>query len=69
MKITPITKARRAREVEVEKLVCDCDAESWLFRVTQAGDQVFCECAVCLCDHVFLLAQPRVPEDPGEACP
>jgi hypothetical protein len=69
MKITPITKARRAKDVEVLKLICNCDADSWLFRVTQAGDQVFCECAVCLRDHVFPVAQPRVPEDSGEACP
>ena len=69
MKILPITKARRAKEVEVHKLVCDCDAESWLFRVTQAGDQVFCECAVCLRDHVFPLAQPRAAIDEDGACP
>lgn len=69
MKITPITKARRARDVEVQKLICDCDAESWLFRVTQAGDQVFCECAVCLRDHVFSVAQPPAPGEESGACP
>lgn len=47
-KITPIKSARRAREVEITKLFCDCSENAWLFRVTVIGDQVSAECQECL---------------------
>ena len=67
MKITPITKARRAKEVEVVKLVCDCVDGAWLFRVTQVDNQVLMECAECLRDYYFTMALPAPPKtDPTD---
>lgn len=60
-KITPIKNARRPTEVDVMKLICNCDSQAFTFRVTVIGDQVVAECGMCLQDYgPFYMTQAPV---------
>jgi hypothetical protein len=48
--LKPIKQTRRSAESEVQKLRCNCGEQSWHFRISVIGNQVFAECSECLAD-------------------
>lgn len=68
-KITPIRVSRRSADAEVVKLICNCDAQAFTFRVTAIGEQVFAECAICLQDYGPFYLRQVAPPPPDEKEP
>lgn len=68
-KVMPIKNARRLAEVDVMKLICNCDPTAFQFRVTVIGEQVVAECGLCLQDYgpFFLKQSVVLPPDEKEA--
>lgn len=65
-KITSIKTAKRQPEVDVTKLVCNCDTQAFMFRVTAIGEQVIAECCLCLSDYGPFFLKQSVIQSIGE---
>lgn len=66
-KVMQIKNARRSADVDVMKLICNCDPGAYQFRVTVVGEQVVAECALCLQDYGPFFMKQTVVEAFGDA--